>query len=151
MCECEFVYPSVQSVVHRKAIIQHVCGECDRFILPNELYRVDRVLTDGEWGGSKTCRECEAIVWWVRDQTDCCVAFGELREVLEELGLVDFEEGTVDSDAIVLKGDRVLPSPWVKIAFEIVQERNRVLNRSSSISIQGYRAAYKIDEILKDV
>jgi hypothetical protein len=87
-------------------------------------------------------------VWWVREQTDCCIAFGELREVLGELGLVDSEEGIVDSDAIVLKGDRVVPAVWVKTAFEILEERNQVFAQSSSISTQGYRAAYKIEKIL---
>jgi len=153
MCDCE--YPKVSVTEFRKARKTHQCGECGTEIKPGDSYRVDRCFLE-DWYGSKTCTDCQAIVWWVQSQDPCnCLIMGELQTSLEEGGLVDFEAGECD-DALVIHSRPAKhgpyyfarPSPWLSIAFEVYQERSRIRAMDDKVASPGWKARYQLEKMV---
>lgn len=80
MCDCDLPEFFDTNIV--KARKPHQCFECRKAILIGESYW----LSSGKWNGYfemfHTCIECEVLRSRLASEANCCVAYGEIYEML---------------------------------------------------------------------
>jgi hypothetical protein len=85
MCDC--ISPSAYKENIRKARKQHKCCECANNILKGDNYQYASGVWDGYPGDYKTCLSCVSVRREFEQEYDCCIAFGELKEVISDCSL----------------------------------------------------------------
>ncbi len=87
MCDCD--YPEFFSETIRTARKAHKCGECFSPINLGEKYNYSSGKWDNFVGSYKTCLRCDTLRTWLGKKTDCCIAFGELRQELFNSNIIE--------------------------------------------------------------
>ena len=90
MCDCGYDLPTIykdKMVVARK---DHICYECRKPIPKKTLYENHSGLWHNQWRRYKICIECADLHRKVASMSDdnCGAAFGEVRMVAKELGVI---------------------------------------------------------------
>jgi hypothetical protein len=154
MCDCDFEYPTLSSVEFRTARKAHKCNECDRAIPIGEKYRIDRGLLDGSWYQSKTCGDCQVLMWWADRGSggDFCFALGDLHSDLLECDFVGWDNHrckyiNVPDDLLVIDG-RLRPSPELSIAHDIAKTIDKKAYADQSEKNWRRHLGYTIDSVL---
>lgn len=84
---CMFEVDDVASVFvssFPKAAKDHVCSVCETVIPRGEVYLRHKMLFDGEWSGSSTCKDCAAVWTYFLDVHSSAYGPSDLGDMVEE-------------------------------------------------------------------
>lgn len=82
MCDCES--PEIYTEQWPKARKEHQCDECYKPIKKGSAYYKFSGKWDGEFSEYKRHERCHRICRALENKSDCCMAFGEMKEWLRE-------------------------------------------------------------------
>lgn len=84
-CDCDnYETPVVSHTCYRVARKAHKCCECRHPIQPGTRYHEVNGIWDDGWETYRTCDRCERVRKALARNGEDCVAFGYMREALQE-------------------------------------------------------------------